>query len=64
MYHKGRSVHTMSSSEKNYVINNLVKIIKSNPQANSELLNFTLDTGLLVKDILVNEDKQIKTHIK
>lgn len=58
MYYKGRSVHTLSSSEKNYIINNLVKIIKDNPKDNIELLNFTLDTGLLVKDMLVNENKK------
>lgn len=58
MYHKGRSVHTMSTSEKNFVINSLVKLIKENPKANNEILNFTLDTGLLVKDILVNENKK------
>lgn len=58
MYHKGRSVHTMSTSEKNFVINNLVKLVKENPKANNDILNFTLDTGLLVKDILVNENKK------
>lgn len=55
MYKKGRSVHTLNSSEKNFIINSLTKIVMKNEQdlKETEIMNFMLDTGMIAKPINV-----------
>ena len=53
MYTKGRSVHTMKVSEKNFVINTITKLMVENKD--DEIKQFMIDTGLILKHMVIKE---------